>query len=53
MLDDISGIGEKRRKQLLNTFGSVKKMKEATMEDFRNCGLPAQVAEELMKKLQE
>lgn len=53
MLDDISGIGEKRRKQLLKTFGSVKKMKEATMEEFREIGIPEKVAEELMKKLQE
>jgi len=53
ILDDIPGIGEKRRKQLLKTFGSVKKMKDATMEDFRISGLPNQVAKELMKKLQE
>lgn len=53
MLDDIPGIGEKRKKQLLKTFGSVKKMKEATIEEFTNIGIPANVAEELMKKLQE
>lgn len=53
MLDDIPGIGEKRKKQLLKTFGSVKKMKEATIEEFTKIGIPANVAEELMKKLQE
>ncbi|MFB6467929.1 excinuclease ABC subunit UvrC [Cytobacillus sp. Hz8] len=53
MLDDIPGIGEKRKKLLLKTFGSVKKMKEANMEDFTNIGIPSQVAEELVKKLLE
>ncbi|MED3549233.1 excinuclease ABC subunit UvrC [Cytobacillus praedii] len=53
MLDDIPGIGEKRKKQLLKTFGSVKKMKEATTEEFTKIGIPVNVAEELMKKLQE
>ncbi|EIJ79185.1 excinuclease ABC subunit C [Bacillus methanolicus PB1] len=53
LLDDIPGIGEKRKKLLLKQFGSVKKMKEATMEDFTAAGIPANVAKELMKKLQE
>lgn len=53
MLDDIAGIGEKRKKQLLKTFGSVKKMKEASADDFRQLGIPANVAEELVKKLSE
>ncbi|WP_075982503.1 excinuclease ABC subunit UvrC [Bacillus massilinigeriensis] len=53
MLDDISGIGEKRKKLLLRTFGSVKKMKEAKMEDFKEIGIPENVALELLKKLQE
>ncbi len=53
MLDDIAGIGEKRRKLLLKTFGSVKKMKEASIADFTNIGIPAAVAEELIEKLKE
>ncbi|MEO2074670.1 MAG: excinuclease ABC subunit UvrC [Bacillus sp. (in: firmicutes)] len=53
LLDDIPGIGEKRKKLLLKTFGSVKKMKEASLEEFTGLGIPANVAEELMKKLQE
>lgn len=53
ILDDISGIGEKRKKQLLKHFGSVKKMKEATIEEFREIGIPANIAEILYKKLQE
>ncbi len=53
ILDDIPGIGEKRKKQLLKHFGSVKKMKEATLEQFRELGIPAKIAESLYKKLQE
>ncbi|WNS74520.1 excinuclease ABC subunit UvrC [Bacillus sp. DTU_2020_1000418_1_SI_GHA_SEK_038] len=53
VLDEIPGIGEKRKKQLLKTFGSVKKMKEASIEEFRKIGIPANIAEELKRKLQE
>ncbi|MCF2646783.1 excinuclease ABC subunit UvrC [Niallia sp. Sow4_A1] len=53
ILDDIPGIGEKRRKLLLKTFGSVKKMKEASMEEFLEIGIPTNVAEQLLAKLQE
>ncbi|MGG3469672.1 excinuclease ABC subunit UvrC [Neobacillus pocheonensis] len=52
LLDDIPGIGEKRKKLLLKQFGSVKKMKEAGIEEFRAIGIPKDVAEELLKKLQ-
>ncbi len=51
LLDNIPGIGEKRKKQLLKEFGSVKKMKEATFEEFRALGIPTNVAEELVNKL--
>lgn len=53
LLDDIPGIGEKRRKLLLKTFGSVKKMKEATLEEFLEIGIPSNVAEQLLVKLKE
>lgn len=52
LLDDIPGIGEKRKKALLKHFGSVKKMKEASLEELNAAGLPANVAEELFQKLQ-
>ncbi|HAQ06739.1 MAG TPA: excinuclease ABC subunit C, partial [Bacillus bacterium] len=52
LLDDIPGIGEKRKKALLKHFGSVKKMREATVEELNAAGLPANVAEELHNKLQ-
>jgi excinuclease ABC subunit C len=53
LLDDIPGIGEKRKKLLLKQFGSVKKMKEASLEEFTDIGIPVNVAEEVLKKLQE
>ncbi|MGD6853854.1 excinuclease ABC subunit UvrC [Bacillus infantis] len=53
LLDDIPGIGEKRKKLLLKTFGSVKKMKEAGLDEFTAIGIPANVAEELKNKLSE
>ena len=34
LLDLVDGIGEIRKKQLLRKFGSLKKMKEATIEDL-------------------
>jgi excinuclease ABC subunit C len=52
ILDDISGIGEKRKKLLLKHFGSVKKMKEAALEDFTSLGIPSNSALELLNKLQ-
>lgn len=36
VLDMVPGIGEKRRKDLLKKFGSLKKMKEASLEELEN-----------------
>ncbi|MCU6600324.1 excinuclease ABC subunit UvrC [Peribacillus frigoritolerans] len=52
-LDDIPGVGEKRRKQLLRHFGSLKKIKEATAEEIMEAGMPKGVAEGIVRKLQE
>lgn len=52
LLDDIQGIGEIRKKALLKHFGSVKKMREASVEELTAAGLPASVALELHSKLQ-
>ncbi|RFU61360.1 excinuclease ABC subunit UvrC [Bacillus sp. V59.32b] len=53
LLDDIEGVGEKRRKQVLKHFGSVKKMKEASVEEVIQAGIPKKVAEEIVRRLQE
>ena len=35
-LDNISGIGEKRRTELLKKFGTIEKIKSATVEELAN-----------------
>ncbi len=52
VLDGIEGIGEKRRKELIKKFGSVKKMSEASIDELKVI-LPENVATELYKYLQE
>lgn len=52
LLDRVEGIGPKRKKQLLNRFKSVKKMKEASLDELQEV-LPMKVAEELYKVLHE
>lgn len=51
-LDAIPGIGEKRRKALLKHFGSVRKMKEAEVADFKPLGIGEKLASEIIKALQ-
>ncbi|MFZ3588379.1 excinuclease ABC subunit UvrC [Bacillus sp. DJP31] len=53
ILDDIPGVGEKRKKMLLKHFGSVKKMKEATVEEIASAGVPKSAAELIVAKLNE
>lgn len=51
-LDNIPGIGPVRKKMLLRHFGSLKKMKEATVEQFIELGLPVQTAQILKEHLE-
>jgi len=51
-LEDIPGIGEKRRKALLRHFGSLKAVKAASLEELRAMpGLPSALAESLYHAL--
>jgi len=55
VLDDISGIGPKRKKALLKKFGSIEAIKEASLEELRRTGgitlaLAQKVKEELVKQ---
>jgi excinuclease ABC subunit C len=52
-LDTIAGIGEKRRKLLLKHFGSVKKIKEAAVEDFRPLGIGDNLARTILAALRD
>ena len=51
-LDLIPGIGEKRKKELLKNFGSLKKLKEASIEDLSKV-LNKDIAEKLYRYLKE
>lgn len=51
VLDNIEGIGEKRKKELIKAFGSVKAMEEASLEELGKY-LPLKVAETLQNYLQ-
>lgn len=52
ILDDVEGIGPKRKRQLLNHFGSVKKMREASLEDLQQV-LTQNVANALYERLHQ
>ncbi len=52
VLDDVHGVGPKRKKQLLAHFGSVKRIKEATAEELTAIpGLTIEVAERIKAAL--
>lgn len=51
VLDTVDGIGAKRKTKLLRTFGSIKKMKEASIDDLKASGLPQNVAQNLHQAL--
>lgn len=53
-LDGIPGLGETRRKKLLAHFGSVKKVREASLEDLNAvAGIPQTVAEAIYQALHD
>lgn len=52
-LDAIPGVGEKRRKMLLKHFGSIKKIKEASLEDFRPLAIGDKLANDILKALRD
>ncbi len=52
-LDAIPGIGEKRRKQLLRHFGSLKAIREASVEDFRPLSIGSALAKRILETLNE
>ncbi|WP_152559136.1 excinuclease ABC subunit UvrC [Tumebacillus flagellatus] len=51
VLDDIPGVGEKRRKALLKHFGSVQAMKAASVEEYRQAGIGDKLAREILNFL--
>lgn len=53
ILDDIPGIGPKRKNKLLRHFGSLKKIREAQVDDFIAIGIPKNVAKVLFEKIKK
>ncbi len=48
VLDDIPGVGPKRKKALMRAFGSVKRLRQATVEELAAVdGVPRDVAEDV------
>lgn len=50
-LDGIEGLGPKRKQLLLKHFKSITAIKEATVEDIRQLGVPEQVAQRVLERL--
>lgn len=53
VLDEIEGVGPKRKQQLLKAFGSIKKIKEATIEQLLENKIPKAVAEKVYTHFHE
>jgi len=52
LLDGVAGLGPRRREQLLEHFGTVSAVREASLEDLESLGwLPVEVAEALWNRL--
>lgn len=49
-LDEIEGIGEKKKQALLKKFGSITKIKEASIEEISNI---KGIKEELAKRIKQ
>ena len=52
-LDAIPGVGEKRKRKLLKHFGSLKRIREASIDDFREIGIGDKLARTIKEALQD
>lgn len=52
-LDEIEGLGPKRKKMLLKEFKSLKNITAATIEELQEIGLPKNVAQNVFDKLHQ
>lgn len=54
VLDDIPGIGPQRKKQLLKAFGSVRKMRDADVDEIASVpGIPHELARDIVAVLRQ
>ncbi|WP_408033832.1 excinuclease ABC subunit UvrC [Terrilactibacillus tamarindi] len=47
VLDDIPGVGPKRKQALIRHFGSIKKVREADLDELRKSGIPENLASQI------
>lgn len=52
-LDEIPGVGAKRKQLLFKHFGSIEKMKQATIEEYRQAGIGDKLARTIIAALHE
>lgn len=51
-LDNINGIGQKKKQELLKTFGSVEQIKKSTIEEISSLkGITSELAKKIKKEL--
>lgn len=53
ILDDIEGLGSRRKKVLLENFETIYDIKNTTQEKLKSLGIPTKVAENILNKLNE
>ncbi len=53
VLDDIDGLGPKRRRLLYKKFSHINEIKDASVQDLINIGINQGLAEKILKKLRE
>lgn len=51
ILDEIPGVGPKRKQLLYQHFGSIEKMKQASLEEYRKIGIGEKLANTILKYL--
>lgn len=51
VLDEIQGIGPKRKKLLYQHFGSIENMREASIEAYQKIGIPQKLAQTILNHL--
>jgi excinuclease ABC subunit C len=52
-LDEIPGVGERRRKLLFQHFGSIERMRQASVEEYRQLGIGDKLAREIIQHLRK
>ncbi len=52
-LDQVKGVGEKRRQAILRHFGSIEAVRRGQLEDFRQIGISEDLAKDILKALKK